>query len=129
MNSKLSLSTMRHLLLALIISTSLLACNGRQQAAASAENSGANLVKNVLGSFVGAFGENKIRILITKAQAGIIEGRSIVGGNDRPFKGTISEKDGIFQIEAREPGDDPNDGVFKFEFARNSPNTLEGSWE
>src|SRR5262245_61937861 len=51
---------------------------------ATADISSAVLTK-LLGSFVGVFGDNKITMLITKAEKGIIEGRTIVGGNDRPF--------------------------------------------
>src|SRR6476620_6775272 len=44
--------------------------------------------QKILGSYVGAFGDNKITVLITKAGGNAISGRSIVGGNDRPFDGT-----------------------------------------
>src|SRR4051812_4599899 len=62
-------------------------------------------IEPILGSYVGPFGDNKITLLITKAGGGSVSGRSIVGGNDRPFDGTLSVEGGIYSIEAREPGD------------------------
>lgn len=120
---------MKRILFLLFSCSLLLGCadNKNQKKIVDKEASAA-LLKNVLGSFVGSFGENKIRVLITRAEAGLIEGRSIVGGNDRPFSGTISEKDGAITIQAREPGDDPNDGIFDFRLSAASLNTLEGSW-
>jgi len=61
----------------------------------------------LIGSYVGDFGTNKITLLITKAINDTIEGRSIVGGNDRPFAGLIKYADGKYVINAKEPGDDP----------------------
>ena len=40
----------------------------------------------IFGPTVGAFGDNKITLLITKAAGNAISGRSVVGGNDRPFR-------------------------------------------
>src|SRR5829696_2062228 len=42
-------------------------------------------IESILGSYVGQFGDNKITLLITKAGEGTVVGRTIVGGNDRPF--------------------------------------------
>lgn len=44
-----------------------------------------------LGSFVGPFGDNKITLLISSIKGDSVYGRSIVGGNDRPFTGTIKK--------------------------------------
>ncbi|MEO6333921.1 MAG: YARHG domain-containing protein [Pyrinomonadaceae bacterium] len=94
-------------------------------AAAPAEPNAAE----ILGSYVGEFGDNKITLLITKAGGGIVSGRTIVGGNDRPFDGTLSTADGHFDIEAREPGDHNDDGVFKFTIADTDPGELKGTWK
>lgn len=94
-------------------------------AAAPAEIS----VEKVLGSYVGDFGDNKITLLITKAGAGIVSGRTIVGGNDRPFDGTLALEGGAYNIEAREPGDHKDDGIFKFTIADADPKELKGSWK
>lgn len=80
------------------------------------------------GSFVGAFGNNKITIQIKTMENGTLEGRSIVAGNDRPFSGTYSKIDGGYAIVANEPGDQKDDGQFKFDLYDSDPNTLRGSW-
>jgi hypothetical protein len=98
------------------------------QAAAAAEKA-AESVEKILGSYVGQFGDNKITLLITKAGAGIVSGRTIVGGNDRPFDGTLALEDGTYKIEGREPGDHKDDGVFKFSIADTDPSELKGTWK
>jgi len=86
-------------------------------------------IEGVLGSYVGVFGDNKITLLVTKAGAGAISGRSIVGGNDRPFDGTLTLQDGSYIVEAREPGDHKDDGVFKFQIAQANLNEVKGTWK
>jgi len=93
----------------------------------SPEVSAAVLTK-ILGSFTGSFGDNKITMLITKADKGIIEGRTIVAGNDRPFSGTVTEDDGIYAITAKEPGDNADDGTFEFKIKSAEPDVVEGTW-
>jgi hypothetical protein len=84
---------------------------------------------NVLGSYVGSFGTNKITLLITKATTDSIVGRSIVGGNDRPFVGTVLKNGTTFIINAKEPGDDKDDGVFNFTIDTSHLEILSGSWK
>lgn len=83
---------------------------------------------NLLGSYVGAFGDNKITLLITKATGDSVAGRSIVGGNDRPFTGTMSVSGDSYTIDAKEPGDNQYDGVFHFTIDAAKPNEVSGSW-
>ena len=83
----------------------------------------------ILGSFVGPFGDNKITLLITKADGTSVSGRSIVGGNDRPFDGTFTLENGVYNIVANEPGDHKDDGVFKFSIASADPNKVSGTWK
>jgi YARHG domain len=83
----------------------------------------------LLGSYVGAFGDNKITLLITRADKDSVAGRSIVGGNDRPFAGTIAKKGYIFYVNAKEPGNDKYDGVFDFEIDENQPANVNGVWK
>lgn len=85
-------------------------------------------IESILGSYVGAFGDNKITMLITKAAGGVVAGRTIVGGNDRPFEGTLSAENGTYNIEAREPGDHKDDGVFRFRIAEANTGELKGTW-
>lgn len=84
--------------------------------------------QNIIGSYVGDFGQNKITVIINKAQNDTIEGRSIVGGNDRTFSGSFEIEDGVVNAEAVEPGDHKDDGKFNFSLAINDVNTLKGNW-
>jgi hypothetical protein len=88
-----------------------------------------NLLEKLLGSFVGAFGDNKITLLIIKAQGDSILGRSVVGGNDRPFAGTFVKKDKTYSVTAKEPGDHKDDGVFSFNINEDSTDRVKGSWK
>ena len=83
----------------------------------------------ILGSYVGPFGDNKITLLITKADGTSVSGRSIVGGNDRPFDGTFTLENGVYKIVANEPGDHKDDGVFKFSIASTDPTKVSGTWK
>ena len=83
----------------------------------------------LLGSFVGPFGDNKITMLITKADGNAVSGRTIVGGNDRPFDGTFTLENGVYTIVASEPGDHKDDGSFKFTIASTNPNEVTGTWK
>ncbi|MFN0278879.1 MAG: YARHG domain-containing protein [Pyrinomonadaceae bacterium] len=85
--------------------------------------------QEILGSFVGAFGDNKIRLLITKVGDGAISGRSIVGGNDRPFDGSFTVENGIYNVIGREPGDHKDDGIFRFSVDQAEPNKVNGTWK
>jgi YARHG domain len=88
-----------------------------------------NQLEKLLGSFVGVFGNNKITLLITKAEGDSVMGRSIVGGNDRPFAGVFTQKEGVYSIVAKEPGDHKDDGVFSFSIAENKPDSVSGEWK
>ncbi len=88
-----------------------------------------NPLEKLLGSFVGPFGDNKITLLIIKALNDSVEGRSIVGGNDRPFSGTFSQNNGAYTFQAKEPGDDVNDGVFNFSIQSANTDMVTGSWK
>ncbi|MBK6826934.1 MAG: YARHG domain-containing protein [Chitinophagaceae bacterium] len=82
-----------------------------------------------LGSFVGPFGDNKITLLISRIWSDSVQGRSIVGGNDRPFIGThTSGNDGVFHIDAREPGDHKDDGAFSISIQSGKPDEVFGKW-
>ncbi|HEX6280134.1 MAG TPA: YARHG domain-containing protein [Pyrinomonadaceae bacterium] len=134
-------------IVALIISSALLACKSGDpvapstdklaDAAKEAAQGGAELaaskaaesIEGILGSYVGQFGDNKITLLITKAGGGVVSGRTIVGGNDRPFDGTVSLTDGSYNIEAREPGDHRDDGIFRFNIPAADPGELKGTWK
>lgn len=115
-----------------LVSLVLLSCNNNKKTAGSSEEPGSvptQIAQKLLGSFVGDFGTNKITLLITGLHNDTIKGRSIVGGNDRPFMGTYKEADGVYTINVREPGDDPNDGMFEFAINSADLNMLSGTWQ
>jgi hypothetical protein len=85
--------------------------------------------QKIVGSYVGTFGDNKITLLITKVADGTISGRSIVGGNDRPFDGSYSVENASYVVTAREPGDNKYDGVFNFNIASTDPDKVTGTWK
>jgi YARHG domain len=84
---------------------------------------------NLLGSYVGPFGDNKITLLITRIAGDTIDGRSVVGGNDRPFTGVVKFINDKYDISAKEPGDDKYDGVFNFTIDNKSPDIVNGNWK
>lgn len=135
---------MRKFLLSLLAVSFLLACNNEKTAGTSEKEvkddtaiattattvpPAPSIYEALLGSFVGAFGDNKITLLITRADKDSVVGRSIVGGNDRPFAGTIVKNGNIFSITAKEPGDHKDDGVFNFEIAESNAVAVSGTWK
>ncbi|MEQ1603380.1 MAG: YARHG domain-containing protein [Pyrinomonadaceae bacterium] len=103
--------------------------NSAANSAAAAATSAEVEAQKILGSYVGPFGDNKITLLITKVSGDAISGRSIVGGNDRPFDGTFAVENGSYTVSAKEPGDHKDDGVFKFSIAKNNPDEVAGTWK
>lgn len=93
------------------------------------ESASAPTTAEILGSYVGQFGDNKITLLIAKADSGVVSGRTIVGGNDRPFDGTIAFENGVYTVVAKEPGDHKDDGVFAFTIANTNLNEVTGTWK
>ena len=132
---------MKKLIVLLIVVFGVSACNFKADKTASTGNNNTAAAANdqpaaatasageILGSFVGPFGDNKITMLITKADGNAISGRTIVGGNDRPFDGTFTVEKGVYTIVANEPGDHKDDGVFKFTIASANPNEVTGTWK
>lgn len=128
---------MRFFSLLVIAALFLPACNNKKQPAGEKENSNTEIktdsataksMELFLGSFVGAFGDNKITLLITKIWGDSVQGRSIVGGNDRPFYGTFAKKAYTYYFHGQEPGDHKDDGVFDFEIDESHPENLNGVW-
>ncbi|MEP7237692.1 MAG: YARHG domain-containing protein [Ferruginibacter sp.] len=87
-----------------------------------------NPAVNLLGSYVGPFGDNKITLLITRISGDSIEGRSVVGGNDRPYSGIVKLVNDKYTVSAKEPGDDKYDGVFNFTIDSKQPDVVTGNW-
>ncbi|MEZ4937314.1 MAG: YARHG domain-containing protein [Crocinitomicaceae bacterium] len=72
---------------------------------------------------------NKINISIDRVVGEQVYGHSVVAGNDRPFEGSIKRiaqgNDTLYQIKAKEPGDDQYDGAFEFSIENGQ---LKGTW-
>jgi hypothetical protein len=98
-------------------------------APATATAPGDTEAQKIVGSYVGAFGDNKITLLVTKVSGNSVSGRSIVGGNDRPFDGTYTFENAAYTVVAKEPGDHKDDGVFKFSVDASDPTKLQGTWK
>ena len=81
----------------------------------------------LLGSYVGPFGDNKITLLITKVIGDTVEGRSVVGGNDRPLSGLATLANDIYTINAKEPGDNKYDGTFVISFDKKNGTAIKGN--
>lgn len=71
---------------------------------------------------------NKINICIDSVNDNNVVGHSIVAGNDRPFKGTMTFKNNSYHFELTEPGDDKYDGKFSFDIAQNDT-LINGTWK
>ncbi len=84
--------------------------------------------QEMLGTYVGAFGERKITICLDRIIGNTVTGYSIVAGNERAFSGSWSKLDNDYSVIAKEPGDDKADGVFRFTYVK-STHTLLGEWE
>jgi hypothetical protein len=129
---------MRLFLILFTIAIFIFSCNDNSSKKDVTESSIENVTKpshtnqDICGSYVGIFGEdpldNKIRLLISKVEENTIEGRTIVGGNDRPFSGSIKKINNLFLITASEPGDNKYDGAFEFQIDENKPEELTGTW-
>lgn len=122
----------RYLFLSVVLVCGFCACNpapGKPTESELVENVAADLPVNLLGSYVGAFGDNKITLLITNVTGDSVEGRSVVGGNDRPYSGVIKHNDGKYTVNAKEPGDDKYDGVFNFTIDSKQPDIVTGNWK
>ena len=85
--------------------------------------------EKLLGSFVGPFGTNKITMLITKVAGDSVVGRTIVGGNDRPFRGTFHKEGNNYFFNAKEPGDHKDDGEFNFVLYDPELDVINGGWK
>ena len=75
--------------------------------------------------------ENKINISIDLINGLNVSGHSIVAGNDRPFKGTVTKvENGKFRFLLSEPGDHKYDGEFSFVFSEGNliETRIEGTW-
>lgn len=80
------------------------------------------------GTFVGDFGGKKITICLDRVVGKTVTGYSIVAGNERAFSGSFKSTDKGFEIVAEEPGDRPDDGLFKMVYSPENDD-LGGIWK
>ncbi|UEG50752.1 YARHG domain-containing protein [Ferruginibacter lapsinanis] len=116
----------------LIVITLFVGCKNKSAKSdkiAKIDSSTISISPDLIGSYVGPFGKNRITLLITKVTGDSVAGRTVVGGNDRPFVGTVKKDSGIIKVEAKEPGDDKNDGMFNLSFDEKNKNILVGDWK
>lgn len=94
------------------------------------KNKNGVLIKNFIGVYTGAFGDNEIglEIISINPKTLSVTGSNSVAGNSRPLKGTIEILDNVCYFVLNEPGDDQYDGVFEFKIYKNSNTSLEGTW-
>ncbi len=88
-------------------------------------------VADLTGYYVGMFGPNKINLIVTEINDTKIKGHTVVSGNDRPFEGTVTAEDVVYDIKAAEPGTDTYDGKFDFRISAKAGYdtiTLKGNW-
>lgn len=82
----------------------------------------------MIGYWVGQFGQNKINIALTEIKDGTAIGHSICAGNYRLITGTEKELGpNRFEYNLNEPGDDQYDGNFEFTIDLEA-GTLSGKW-
>lgn len=81
----------------------------------------------MLGTFVGPFGSHRITVCLQNVLGQTVNGYSVVTGNVRAFSGSLVDNPRAFEVHAREPGDDKNDGRFVFEY-RPDIGRLSGTW-
>lgn len=117
---------------ALFASISLLACTCASaegyKSAESDVSAPDKAAASMKGTFVGNFGDKKITICLDRIIGKTVTGYSIVAGNERAFSGSFNPTEKGFEIVAAEPGDRPDDGLFKMIY---SPGTddLGGIWK
>jgi hypothetical protein len=122
---------MKKIFLAIPLLVSLAGCSLKGNSLADkikSVNTASVPVGQLVGSFVGMFGKNKITLLINKVSADSVVGRSIVAGNDRPFTGFYQSSDHSWSFTVREPGDHKDDGIFNFTIYAFNIDSLTGSW-
>ena len=83
----------------------------------------------LLGYYTGAFGPNRITLILTQLNGTALRGYSVCAGNFRPLSGNVQrQEDGSYRAELAEPGDDRYDGTFSFTLST-TDGSLQGKWE
>jgi hypothetical protein len=80
-----------------------------------------------VGVYTGSFGRNNIVLRLESISGETVTGYSEVGKNRRAFRGSVAIRNGVAKFQAQEPGDNPEDGVFRFEYLPEEQ-ALPGTW-
>ena len=96
-------------------------------AAQTNETAPGSSLNDALGVYSGPFGTNTITLRIENIHGKTASGHSEVGKNRRSFSGSVTERGGTPHFEVREPGDNPEDGLFRFQFLPERQ-ALVGTW-
>jgi hypothetical protein len=103
--------------------------SAQQNMIEEAQNQIANTTSNLLGYWVGLFGEGTINVSLSEISDSVVKGHTVCYGNFRPITGTVvSNKDGVYNISMEEPGDDKYDGKFNLVIDTKA-NTCSGDWK
>lgn len=120
------------LLILLLISCGKKAPSGSETNTDSTDTQSNEVVTNystdsLKGEYIGGFGANTIVIAINYINGKNVSGYDIVRGLRRNIKGEVGNQGAYFYFNMKEPGGDPNDGIFRFNIDTISRN-LEGTW-
>ena len=91
------------------------------------KNDSYSIYQKLLGAFVGLFDNNVMMVRISKITNDSITG-SITGEDVRFFKGIITQKEGTYNFNAYETGEQDNDGTFNFTIDEKNADIITGSW-
>jgi hypothetical protein len=99
----------------------------------SAKAADVKSAQDLLGYYTGAFGENKITIVIAQIMGDSVNGSSVVAGNNREFRGSVKKKENAYRFDVKEPGSDKYDGWFEFTIDPSKPDStknlvVKGDW-
>ena len=82
----------------------------------------------LLGFWIGDFGNNKINLALFEVNDDKVSGYSICAGNYREIEGkVVNNNDEVISLVMDEPGDDPYDGTFTFDVNLKDM-SIKGSW-
>lgn len=84
-------------------------------------------VENFEGSYTGSFDKGLITVVINYVNGKNVSGYNLHKGLRRNINGSLTEENGKFSFELKEPGDNPFDGTFSFTIDTTNF-TLAGWW-
>ena len=125
---------MQRIIFALLITTSLFSCSqNKETTKEQAEVDGklylpAYPVSNFEGIYTGSFDKGFITVVINYVSGKNVSGYNLHKGLRRNINGQLTEENGKFTFEMKEPGDNPFDGTFFFSIDTTTFK-LTGTWK